>query len=197
MWWSAECRHWASWAFSSTYNGNDRIWGSHFVSGLQCWWDWSLLLCCAHKHKTSTPGCKLNKERISALLCANADGSNRLTPVIVGNAKKPHAIKSIMNQLPVIYESSKNAWFTSSIFSDWFLNHFVPEVRRFQEETMKIPLHAVKAVLLLDNAPAHRNSEKLVSNDGKIKCVFLPPNTTSILQPMNQGVIVACKRRCV
>ena len=72
--------------------------------------------------------------------------------------------------------------------------HFVPEVRRFQEETMKIPSHAVKAVLLLDNAPAHHNSEKLVSNDGKVKCIFLPPNTTSILQPMDQGVIVACKR---
>ena len=101
-----------------------------------------------------------------------------------------------MNQLPVIYESSKNAWFTSSIFSDWFFNHFVPEVRRFQEETTKIPSHAVKAVLLLDNAPAHRNSEKLLSNDGKIKYIFLPPNTTSILQPMDQGVIVACKRHC-
>ena len=68
------------------------------------------------------------------------------------------------------------------------------EVRRFQEETEN-PSHAVKAVLLLDNAPAHPNAEKLVSNDGKIKCVFLPPNTTSILQPMDQGVIVACKRQ--
>ena len=109
----------------------------------------------AQKHETSTPGRKLNKERISGLLCANADGLHRLTPVIVGNTKKPRAIKNIMNQLPIIYESSKNAWFTFSIFSDWFFNHFVPEVGRFQEETMKIPSHAVKAVLLLDLSLIH------------------------------------------
>ncbi|XP_042211690.1 tigger transposable element-derived protein 7-like [Homarus americanus] len=34
----------------------------------------------------------------------------------------------------------------------------------------------------------------LVSNDGKIRCMFLPPNVTSLIQPMDQGIIVACKR---
>ena len=31
-------------------------------------------------------------------------------------------------------------------------------------------------------------------DDGEILCIFLPPNTTSVLQPMDQGVLEALKR---
>ena len=34
-----------------------------------------------------------------------------------------------------------------------------------------------------------------MSADGKVTTLFLPPNTTSILQPMDQGVLEALKRR--
>ena len=30
--------------------------------------------------------------------------------------------------------------------------------------------------------------------DGRIRCMCLPKNTTSLIQPMDQGVIYACKR---
>ena len=53
----------------------------------------------------------------------------------------------------------------------------------------------VKALLLLDNAPSHPDLPTLVSKDGNIKALFLPPNTTSLFQPMDQGVIEAMKRR--
>jgi hypothetical protein len=99
-----------------------------------------------------------------------------------------------MNQLPVIYSHSKNAWFTMDIFRDWFFNHFIPDVQHYKTDVLKIPSHEIKVVLLLDNAPAHPNAERLGSRDGRIKCFFLPPNTTSLIQPMDQGVIVACKR---
>jgi hypothetical protein len=94
--------------------------------------------------------------------------------VVVGKARKPHALKNIMNQLLVIYSSSRNAWFTSDIFSGWFFSHFVLEVQQYQEEFLKIFSQEVKTVLLLDNVPAHPNAEKLISRNGRIKCVFLP-----------------------
>lgn len=50
-------------------------------------------------------------------------------------------------------------------------------------------------LLLLDNAPAHPSTEKLVSADRKVTTLFFPPNTTSILQPMGQGILEALKRR--
>ena len=51
-----------------------------------------------------------------------------------------------------------------------------------------------KTLLLLDNASAHPDAEQLVSADGKICTMFLPPNTTSTIQPMDLRLIVSCKR---
>ena len=62
------------------------------------------------------------------LLGANASGTHRLKPVIVGKAARPRAIMHCMHELPVVYHKEKNAWFTSPCFSDWFFKHFVPEV---------------------------------------------------------------------
>ena len=50
-------------------------------------------------------------------------------------------------------------------------------------------------LLLLDNAPAHPSADKLTSHDGKITTMFLPPNTTAVLQPLDQGLLEAMKRR--
>ena len=51
-----------------------------------------------------------------------------------------------------------------------------------------------EAVLLLDNCAAHPDVEELVSENGRIAAKFLPPNVTSLIQPMDQGVLVALKR---
>ena len=47
----------------------------------------------------------------------------------------------------------------------------------------------VKAVLLLDKAPVHPAEDILRSDNGKIKCLFMPPNASALIQPMDQGVI--------
>lgn len=60
---------------------------------------------------------------------------------------------------------------------------------------LKFDPQDVKALLLLGNAPAYPSEEKLVITDGKIRAMFLPPNTTSVIQPMDQGVISAYKHR--
>ena len=52
-----------------------------------------------------------------------------------------------------------------------------------------------KAVLVLDNCPAHPDAEELISDDGNIFAHFLPPNITSLIQPLDQGVLIALKRR--
>ena len=62
---------------------------------------------------------------------------------------------------------------------------------------LKISPDEVRAILILDNAPAHPSEDILSSKDGKIKVLFMPPNTTSILQPMDQGVISAVKRHYI
>ena len=66
----------------------------------------------------------------------------------------------------------------------------MPSVRRFCSENEL----EKKALLLLDNAPSHPSSEILQSDDCKIMTMFLPPNTTAAIQPMDQAVLDTCKR---
>ena len=52
-----------------------------------------------------------------------------------------------------------------------------------------------RAIFLLDNAPSHPDVDSLQLDDGEISCVYLPPNTTSLIQPMDQSVLENIKRR--
>ena len=48
----------------------------------------------------------------------------------------------------------------------------------------------------MENAPCYPRPDVLesLSNRG-VKCLFLPPNTTSLIQLMDQGVLECMKRR--
>ncbi|XP_064421026.1 jerky protein homolog-like [Latimeria chalumnae] len=145
----------------------------------------------AFERERSAPGHKSSKERITVMCCANATGSHKIKLCVVGKAKKPRSFKGTeTSTLPVSYFNQKGAWMDRSIFKDWFDKNFVPQVR--EHLTSKgLPK---KAVLLLDNAPAHPNENVLRSNDGKIFVKYLPPNVTALIQPMDQGVIATMKR---
>ncbi len=75
------------------------------------------------------------------------------------------------------------------LFELWFSNDFIPAVEQHQQDEQR---HG-KVILLVDNASSHVVSERL-TNSGRFKIVFLPPNTASLIQPMDQGVISKCKR---
>ena len=96
-----------------------------------------------------------------------------------------------MSLLPVNYSRQKNAWMNCGLFQEWFNNNFVPYVRT---KLTSLDIEC-KAVFVLDNCSAHPEASELVSDDGKIIAKFLPPNVTSLIQPMDQEVIEAVKRR--
>ncbi|XP_053964216.1 jerky protein homolog-like [Anastrepha ludens] len=136
------------------------------------------------------PGWKVQKQRITLMVSANSSGY-RLPLVVVHTAKRPRCdTKSNMNALPVAYYAQKNAWMDQTIFRDWFMNSFVPNVRNY---LMSEGL-SQKAVLVLDNVPSHP-VEGFKTDDGNIFCYFLPPSSTAVLQPMDQSVIETLKHR--
>jgi len=96
-----------------------------------------------------------------------------------------------MNHLPVKYHAQAKPWMDCRILSDHFHQHFVPSARKFFSD------HRMekRALLLLDNAPSHPSYETLKSDDGTIKVIFLSPNTTAAIQPMDQAVLGPSKRR--
>jgi len=94
--------------------------------------------------------------------------------------------------LSVYWKSNTKAWVTRSIFTEWIMEVFGPTVKKYLREE-NLP---EKAVLLLDNAPGHPPGleEDLEAEFNFIKIKFLPANTTSILQPMDQQVISNFKK---
>lgn len=134
-------------------------------------------------NEKTAKGLKVAKQRLSLLGCTNATGSHKLTPLVIGKSKNPRALKNFRN--PVIYKNSKNAWMTSVIFKSWFFENFVPEVKNFLRQ-QELPL---KAVLVLDNCTSHPPAEELKTHDGMIFTVYLPPNVTALIQPMDQNVL--------
>uniref|UniRef100_A0A3P8SAK2 HTH CENPB-type domain-containing protein n=1 Tax=Amphiprion percula TaxID=161767 RepID=A0A3P8SAK2_AMPPE len=140
------------------------------------------------KEEETASGYKASKERLTLLLGANAAGDFKLKPLLVYLTENPRALKGIWKgQLPIIWRSNKKAWVTLEIFEDWFTNHFVPEVERYCALT-GLPF---KVLLLLDTAPGH--SAHLDDFNPNVRVVYLPPDTTSLLQPMDQGVIASFK----
>lgn len=116
---------------------------------------------------------KYGKERITIMVGANMSGTEKLKLFVISKTKKPRCFKGIKS-LPVDYRSNKKAWMTSSLFSEWLLNF---------DRKMKIENR--KVLLFINNCTAHNYDIEL----GSIKVHFLPPNITSILQTMDQGII--------
>lgn len=136
-----------------------------------------------HAGEKSAPGRKISKERITFLTCTNGTGTHKLQLLVIGKSKNPRCFKGFKN--PINYANSKTAWMTASIFKNWFEKNFVPEVKKFQRDNNLPP----KALLLLDNAPCHPPASELVSNDGSICTIYMPPNVTALIQPMDQNAI--------
>ena len=75
-----------------------------------------------------------------------------------------------------------------NIFTDWYKNVFIASVKeRMSSETDKF-------LLILDNAPCHPSLNFLDAIDPQFQVVFLPPNVTALVQPMDQGVIESMKK---
>ncbi|XP_045116125.1 tigger transposable element-derived protein 1-like [Portunus trituberculatus] len=141
------------------------------------------------KEEKTMPGFKAAKDRLTLLLGGNASGDLKLKPLLVYTSENPRALKNIAKAfLPVVWKSNSKAWVTQAIFQEWFYNQFIPEVEKYCRSN-SIPFNVL---LVLDNAPGH--PPYLDDFHPNVKVVYLPPNTTSIIQPMDQGVIATFKK---
>ena len=128
------------------------------------------------KHTTSkgksAPGGEKSKVRLTGMAAASAVGE-KLPMFVKWKSKNSRCFKNVKH-LPCEYKSQKKSWMNSEIFEEWVRKLD----RKFRADDRNI-------ALIIDKCPAHPS----ISNLTNVKLVFLHPNTTSILQPMDQGVI--------
>ncbi|XP_053968302.1 jerky protein homolog-like [Anastrepha ludens] len=142
-----------------------------------------------HSHEKSASGRKISKDRITSMPCCNASGTHKLPLLLIGKSVNPRSFKNLY--LPVIYNASKKGWMSTYLFTEWYRKHFIPNVKKFLKDNNR-PL---KAILLVDNAPCHVGSEDL-GTDPNFRIVFLPPNCTAVIQPLDQDLIQNIKATC-
>ncbi|XP_002941410.1 jerky protein homolog [Xenopus tropicalis] len=138
----------------------------------------------ATAQKPPSSGLEDPKERLTVLACSNAAGTHKARLLVIGKSRNPRAFKGV-RVFPVTYTANKQAGITREIFQDWFENHFVPEARA---HCMSVGLSQdAKVMLILDHCPTHPSAEFLVKDN--VFAVCLPPDCTSFIQPLDQGIL--------
>lgn len=118
-------------------------------------------------------GRKSAKQRVTILFCSSMNGEKE-TPLVIGKSKNPRCFKGAhIDKLPLEWVSNKKAWMTTEIMMSWLKNFD----RKMKKQNRKV-------LLFLDNATSHPKIQ--LEN---VRIVFLPPNTTSHCQPLDQGII--------
>ena len=126
-------------------------------------------------------GRKKTKERVTVLVCANMDGSDKRPLLIIGKSNQPRCFRRVPT-LPTPYTSSSNAWMTSSIFCKWLIY--------LNRDMVKQDRHIA---LLVDNCSKH--PKDCGSELTNVVPYFLSPTVTSLIQPCDMGIIRSLKAR--
>ncbi|CAF1597859.1 unnamed protein product [Rotaria magnacalcarata] len=124
-------------------------------------------------------GGKKSKERYTILFCVNSTGEEKLKPLVIAKSLKPRCFKNLnVSKLPINWRANKTAWLNVKLFSEWL-----------SDLNVSMKKQKSKIILFLDSAPYHPVDIEL----SNIKLQYFPPNTTSKLQPLDQGIIHAFK----
>ncbi|XP_076041781.1 uncharacterized protein LOC143025666 [Oratosquilla oratoria] len=131
----------------------------------------------------------------SAKVSNGAEPDRLATTLLATPSSQARALKGRnKNLLSVFWIHNVKAWTTNTITIDWFHHCLLTEVRAYLQEK-GLP----NKILLVDNTSGHPVSLDGMCDD--VEVVFKPPNTNSLIQSLDQGVIAAFKayytRRCM
>lgn len=123
------------------------------------------------------PGIKKDKSRISIICCTNYTGSRKFPLWIIGNAKQPRSLRNVnLKALGIEWRSNRKAWMETLLMADW--------LRAFYRW-----IGHRSIILLMDNLSAHKAGVEIAPPPSNIRIQWLPKNSTSRYQPLDQGII--------
>ena len=125
-------------------------------------------------------GSKVQKDRITFAVTVCMDGTT-LPLHGIGTSRLPRAVAATHTTPAEVLQGrwthNSKAWMNSEVFGEWLLDIN----SQFRRRNKKI-------VLLVDNCPAHK-LDAVEARLDFVNVVFLPANTTSIMQPCDAGII--------
>ncbi|KZT51780.1 DDE-domain-containing protein, partial [Calocera cornea HHB12733] len=125
-------------------------------------------------------GRKKEKHRLSYAFTINADGSEKLAPLVIGRFANPRCFQGKKaKEYGHTYYWNLKSWMKSNIFQEYIEDLDC----RMRRENRNI-------LLLLDNFAGHKYDKDRITN---IRVHFFPPNMTSHIQPLDQGIIQCFK----
>ena len=110
--------------------------------------------------------------------CCNLSGTDKRKPLMIGVSKSPRPFKNFKAKKYIEYSNNKKARMASEVFNAYFF--------RLGQKSDK---GGRKICLFVDSCSAHKINVKFK----KIEIQFIPPNTTSLLQPLGGGIIKSFK----
>ncbi|PWW77840.1 DDE-domain-containing protein, partial [Tuber magnatum] len=120
---------------------------------------------------------KGEKTRLTHSFCVNGTRSDEREELVIAHTRQPQCFgKRSLQSLGYDYYFNKKAWMTRTIWLEW--------LKRFNEDMER---QNCQIILLVDNCSAH--IEPIDYTLKAIRLEFLPPNTTSQLQPLDSGII--------
>ncbi|KAJ3430766.1 hypothetical protein M0812_02438 [Anaeramoeba flamelloides] len=86
--------------------------------------------------------------------------------------------------VPLSFVFSESGYMNQNLFHLFITSILLPNIRQRRKKIGK----NAKALLILDNAPSHYNSESIkICKKNLIQILFLPSNSTDFLQPLDVG----------
>lgn len=137
---------------------------------------------------------KVSKERITALVGTNMTGSEKLPLFIIGKSKQPRGFPTKIqdeyaNKYILFYRNNQSAWMTVDFFKEYlaYLNEYFKRNNR-------------NVAVIVDGPQVHQLGKKnketnqlIVQPYTNISVFYFNANITSVVQPMDQGVILSFK----
>jgi hypothetical protein len=143
---------------------------------------WKMMPSRGLSSQSAQPGLKKDKARISLVFCTNATGTDRHPVWFIGKFKTPRALRNI--SVPTMggqWRWNKKAWMNTTIMVEW-LQAFYQRIGTTRQ-----------VLLTMDNFSAHYTAIELCPPPPNIRICWLPANSTSRFQPLDQGIIQNCK----
>lgn len=127
-----------------------------------------------------------SKSATSIMFAVTASGVN-LNPYVVYKAERLQQAWLEGGPVDVAYNRTKSGWFDAETFVDWFKKVALAYFRSLPHDEPK--------VLIGDNLASHVNHELIpLCEENNIRMVFLVPNATHILQPLDVAVFAPLKK---